>query len=573
MEVLMKNMTKLLSVLLILCLLLGTLTSCMSFDLAENAVSTTLPSAGDGTPSDSTPGGPIDPPTPPALDPLPELPGGLAYTLSDNDLQAFRDALMECEAMFTGEGGTEEEMTAMLEKVDDLYYHVDTQGDIAYVLYCLDQSNERLQEAYLFAQESLGDLYEEYNAMCKRIDVSTSEYRDVFFADWTEDDLADMRGFSEEITELNNQSAELLVAYRDLSDAEFDNGAVETYVQLLQINDRIAELNGYDSYWEYAYAKVYGRDFGKEELEQIRANAKENLGTLIGSTSALFNRKYRELPSYKQGQVANFLMLDYNSYMKTTLNGYFNTFSEERQEIMRGMFNEENSFFAASDSNSYAGAFTGYFSEYDRPYCYYGNGYKTTMTVLHEMGHYCSAISYGGLNLPLELAEFQSQGNEWLFQAYRMKGNNTEIAELVMLNEMYSICTSILVSIVIDNFEQICYERMPTTAGEFNQIMAELVNEYGSVALSAVDMDYYWRVVCIESPVYYISYAVSGLSALELFVHANETSYEDAQQVYLYLASEVDKDLGFFKQVELAGLSLPTSADIYSKLSAVIGGN
>ncbi len=565
MEVLMKNMTKLLSFLLVLCMLLGTLVSCKTPEPEQTGNQTTL-----STPP-TTPGGPIDPPGP--SEPLPELPGGLAYTLSETDLEAFRAALVECEAMFTGEGGTEEEMTAMLEKVDNLYYHVDTQGDIAYVLYCLNQSNERLQEAYLYAQESIGDLYEEYNAMCKRIDVSTSEYRDVFFADWSEEDLEDMRGFSEEITQLNNESAELLVAYRDLSAAEFDNGAVETYIRMLQINDRIAELNGYDSYWEYAYAKVYGRDFGKEELEQIRTNAKENLGTLIGAISATFNRKYQALPGYKQGQVLNFLTLDYNSYLNTTLNGYFNTFSEDRQEIMRGMFDEENSFFAESGSNSYEGAFTGYFNEFDRPYCYYGNGYKNTMTVLHEMGHYCSAISYGGLNLPLELAEFQSQGNEWLFHAYRMSGSNTEIAELVMLNEMYSICTSILVSIVIDHFEQICYEQMPTTAAEFNQIMADLVSEYGSNALRGVDMDYYWRVVCIESPVYYISYAVSGLSSLELFVHAKETSYAEAQEIYLYLASEVDKDLGFFAQVELAGLSLPTSADIYSKLTQFAGGN
>ena len=563
----MKNMTKLLSFFLILCLLVGTFTSCLPEKQAQETPETTPPVT---TPAPD--GGPIDPPTPP-LDPLPELPGGLAYTLTDADLQAFRDALVECEAMFTGNGGTEEEMSAMLEKVDDLYYHVDTQGDIAYVLYCLDQSNERLQEAYLFAQESLGDLYEEYNAMCKRIDASTSEYREVFFEGWSEEDLEDMRGFSSELTELNKESAELLVAYRDLSSSEFSNGAVETYIRMLEINDRIAELNGYDSYWEYGYAKIYGRDFGKDELELIRANAKANLSTMIGAISASFNSKYNALSAYKQGQVYNFLTLDYVSYLGTALEGYFNTFSEERQLVMRGMFDEENSFFAEASSNSYSGAFTGYFQEYDRPYCYYGNGYKTTMTILHEMGHYCSAISYGGLNVPLELAELQSQGNEWLFHAYRLQGTNTQVQELVMLNELYSTCTTILVSIVIDHFEQICYERMPKTAGELEQIMNDLLDEYGRSAFTGIDMQYYWRVVCVESPVYYISYAVSALSSLEIFAHASEVSYESAQEIYLYLASEVDKELGFFEQLTLAGLSLPTDAGIYETLKQYIGGN
>ena len=86
-------------------------------------------------------------------------------------------------------------------------------------------------------------------------------------------------------------------------------------------------------------------------------------------------------------------------------------------------------------------------------------------------------------------------------------------------------------------------------------------------------MRLYWRVVCIESPVYDISYAVSGLSALELYAHAQENSYESAQEIYLYLASEVDKELGFFEQLTLAGLSLPTETNIYSKLTDFIGGN
>ena len=67
---------------------------------------------------------------------------------------------------------------------------------------------------------------------------------------------------------------------------------------------------------------------------------------------------------------------------------------------------------------------------------------------------------------------------------------------------------------------------------------------------------------CRESPVYYVSYAVSSMAAMNLFPIARENS-ADAMEIYCSLVELEDYDDGFLTIIEEAGLPGPFEENVY----------
>ena len=84
-------------------------------------------------------------------------------------------------------------------------------------------------------------------------------------------------------------------------------------------------------------------------------------------------------------------------------------------------------------------------------------------------------------------------------------------------------------------------------------------------------MKAYWRLVVVEQPVYYISYAVSGIASISLFTMAEE-NYGNAMNVYQTLCEDVDLNAGFLGNIEAAGLLSPFQKTFYTKLAQIIQG-
>lgn len=495
----------------------------------------------------------------------------LAYTLTEADRRTFSDRLNALEELIlTKRSASKSQITAANEKVEDSYYHIATQAELAYIYHCMNMADSEKSEAYLYATAMHSDIYSAYQAVCKRIDASDAPGREIFFAEWSEEELESMRGYSEEYSALKQQNERLLVTYRALSETESYERAPELYLQIVQNNARIASLYGYDDYCAYAYEKVYERDYSPADAAEIHRSVKTVLLPLCQRTLANFQTGYSGLSSGDRAIVRSLLEGEYETSWEL-LSGYFSSFSKQTENRMKGLF-EEGNCFITSGKNADRGAFTSYLYEYDQPVCYFGPGYHDGYTVIHEMGHYLSAFYTAGL-LPMDIAETQSQANEWLFTAYLEESlANGALAETIFFYQLHSALQTIIMASIIDEFEQSVYHDLPTSAEEFDARMEEICADYGGIAsVRAMFSDplRYWRFVTLENPCYYISYAFSMLVAVN-FYEAAMRSYSAAQDAFLNLvALDPEEGDSYCAWLKEQNLHTPFEEDYYQTIAAL----
>ena len=102
--------------------------------------------------------------------------------------------------------------------------------------------------------------------------------------------------------------------------------------------------------------------------------------------------------------------------------------------------------------------------------------------------------------------------------------------------------------------------------------MTEVCSRYGGLDFFneyVTDISKYWRYVVIESPVYYISYAVSGISAMTLYSQACN-DYQGAIEIYRQLTEEIADPHSFLETLQQAGLATPFEEAAYIEISELL---
>ena len=480
----------------------------------------------------------------------------LTFSLTKADADRYATLLEEFRALAMA-GEDKAAIEAAEAALEELYYDISTQAQIAYLLYCCDMSDETASENYLFASEMSSKAYGDYTAACRALYESDSAIRDEFFQDWSEEEISEMQNYSEEITALTQENDRLLVEYRELSDENFINDAPAYFLKLVKNNTRVASLMGFDSYYEYAHERTYDRDYGSEELTAMRSYVKTYIAPYVDDLYLAFDSSYRGMSSFRQRKVYNFLYADYDSagnYVKT----YLSSLPEDMRERMSGMLKRSGSVFAEGE-NAYQGAFTAFLYDREKPFCYFGPEYQSTNTVVHEMGHYYAACFGSGYRTPMDLAEVQSQANEWLMLASLAGNTDQRVLEALQYYLVYDLYVTVVASMIVDEFEERVYRdggKTYTTAESLDALMRDVCLAYGGIDFVeeyVTDIQYYWRIVAVESPVYYVSYATSGVVALEFYLNA-QSDFAAAVEAYAALTERGDHTVAFCEAIGEAGL-------------------
>ena len=169
--------------------------------------------------------------------------------------------------------------------------------------------------------------------------------------------------------------------------------------------------------------------------------------------------------------------------------------------------------------------------------------------------------------------------------------NCTDAYNRVMYDTVFNNLAIVLLAATVDEFEQISYtgEYSGTNSVianivsdgkvesfEYDSLFAALMKEYG---VSGKLNSAYWRYVAIEAAGYYISYSMSALPSLELFVKGVE-DFESAKQSYFKLFTFTDNEefaeidefgdlvvtAGYAETLEYAGLYSPFQEELYTSL-------
>ena len=505
---------------------------------------------------------------------------GIQYTyeLRKEDKKEFEQLVKKCRTL-TLDGTDVEAIEAAWEELLDKYYYISTQGNLAYLMSCSDNKDKELSGNYKFASKLQGDAYEMYVNLCVEIYESESPYKEEFFKDWTAADIQAILQYSGEINALRESNDEILVEYRELDEADLKNATPDLYKRLVKNNNAIAAHYDYDTYYEYAYPNVYSRDYSTENIKNMRKYVGKYLAPLADDLINKYFNAEKKMNAQESVAFRQFTESRYDEAKageSTYLDLYVNSLSDSMKSGLNHAFENGNFYFADGD-NADEGAFvTSLYSE-DCSFAYFGPGYNSTLTVVHELGHYYAGLHEGDNSTSFDLAETQSQGNEWLMLSYLETVMESEaLYEALLSYQMYSFLATIVVSTIVDEFEEYIYlskDRIDEyTSEQIDSVMTSVCSRYGGLTYISnylTDVHSYWRYVVLEQPVYYISYATSAIAALNLYALAQE-DYATATEAYRKLVEEVDYEKGFVGNLEAVGLASPFEEETYKTLKTLL---
>lgn len=308
--------------------------------------------------------------------------------------------------------------------------------------------------------------------------------------------------------------------------------AGELYRELVRLRTDIAREQGYDSYGDYAYWNIYSRDYSLEDIQMVRQAVKETFVPLQDKVAALIGS--RELRALEfQGRAGGEEILDalepFLSWVHPAL--------MEAYEWMRLYhlydieYSEEKMPTGYTiDLPAYGTAFL-----FNSPY----GTYQDYSDTVHEFGHFNNAFHSTAHNLwadfNIDVGEIHSQALELLFAGWadHVFGDLGETYRQMIL---YNIISSVVEGCLQDEFQAEVYACPDMEPEEMDRLFKELSEEYGYDYPPDQEGDNTWVSVyhTFQSPMYYISYATSALSSLDLWLRS-QTDREEAAGTYMDL--------------------------------------
>ncbi len=484
--------------------------------------------------------------------------------------------------------------------VDGMDFVAD-QYDCCYIFYCINNGKNGWSKKYQDLVAFYNDLVTVYYSAFAKIHAT--KYREYFFSyddGWTDEDIAQALVLSEkygggEFAEIQTRLKAIEVQ-SDAMDVSSDS-FLSLYEEFVTLSNQVAEMSGYENYFDYAYENVFSRDYSPEQTATMRNYFKKHLKSLLGKINTekgsigrvVFNaddkKMYADISEtavYESFYSANYIA----DYFKTlTINGKKKiNYYDLANQLMK-----EGRYF----TGAYEGAYTTWVDTLGMPVIYYGpESYSAAFTFVHEFGHYCNFIYNEQLSLSYDLDETHSQGNEFLFLAYlkdALGEGKADVFRRIENDQFYNAVAILVLTAAIDEFEYAVYNNYSDlkakykdgiTKDEYQSLYDDILATYGLTSSMGLNTQY-WRYMTIGSAAYSISYGLSLIPCLELYIDAMENGLESASEKYLKLISFTDAD-GFTRvdsegdvvldatYVEIlnyAGLSNPFEESVYEKIA------
>jgi len=412
---------------------------------------------------------------------------------------------------------------------------------------------------YIDSEEDFSEYDDENEQLQIEIDDLVNEYmsytEDDFAVDydgqtWVTSDLFDDTIYSE------SEHKEIAAQISEKRNEILGN----IFLDIREKRHKLAENSGYENFGEYAYEVFYMRDYTYDDSSEIYSVVKKEYRDLLSYTydessdaiydSGLDDRKF------DKGEVLN------------TVGNYIAELNDDFSENFNHM-RTHNLYCLEDSSDASGGSFsTGLFS-YTVPYMYVSSdgSYNDLMTVVHEFGHANSEYTlpssavwdlYG---TSLDTCEIHSQGLEVLFSVANNSSLPEEEKEAYLKYTLSNMIHSIVQGCLFDEFQKYAYENPECTLDDLNDEYVRLCGEYGIDYSPDNYYEYDWVEIShnFDSPMYYISYATSAVSALDLWLTAME-DIDKAKEIYIDLVENCDSYTSYLAATEYCGL-----ADIFDK--------
>ncbi len=458
-------------------------------------------------------------------------PESIAVTVDDME-----EALCALEEA-VNEKGSDEIIQAFID-LCDVYDRLRTYNDTYQVLYYKDMTNETYKNKMTEIDELSVDISDHMLTRLKDI-VKVPAFSEAllpYFPKGMIEYLEEYESYDEEYKSLLTEESELVMEYNELSvemPDDFAERVGEIYIRLVEIRQEQAEILGYDDYIEYSYY-LWGREYDDEDLEKLCEYVKEYAIPLDDELLEIL-WDCDELDAMFDEEVTEQMVWDVVgptvAQMDPTL--------EESYNRMINLELVDNSF---SESKMDIG-FTTFFP-------YYGDGYifnspygyfQDYFDMFHEFGHFNAELQN---NIPslispdsLDVDEIKSQALELLSTYYTKDMYGDEAGPLAAML-IYTKVDTIVDGCLYDEFQKAVFREDDLTVDRINEIYEDICEEYGRdpYYIDGKNPDWMLNTHNFSQPFYFVSYAVSALSSLDIFIKGYNDR-EAGMDTYLKMVS------------------------------------
>ena len=531
----------------------------------------------------------------------------IKYTLKNDDIESFKanfeafskeieklgkynsetDVFVKDSEKYKKEEKFEEDF---YNKIVDDYEICSEQYQYARIREDMDTDDTQAKKNFDEVSLVLNDCEERYYKAFRMI--YETEYRDYFFSQedgWDEESInqalymSDIRG-NKEYSDLNKENDDLLSQFRAIDDID-SNEVLDLYEKFFENNKNLAKLENKESYSELAYEFTYGREYSpkdilaiKDEIKKVSLQfvkylKKQKSYAISTSERKIFNAILDGSPL--NNQVANNYVSDFFKAMNYKNNDFEVDFNKTVNELF-----ETGAYF----EGNYDGAYSWTVGRNALPIVFFGPAsYNKTFTFVHEFGHHNNACVTNFSEYQsdsFDLDETHSQGDEMMLLNYlRTTDLNVNLVNKLAQDEIDNLMFTIIIATCVDLFEQSIYTNTYTYSGS-TQIMADgkiTKNEYDdcfkgimySFGVGELLNPSYWRYVCMESPCYYISYAISGIESIQLYLIGEEKGFEAAKNSYMHLLDYVtlEQEMNYKEILEYAQMKTYMDKELYTMLT------
>ena len=353
--------------------------------------------------------------------------------------------------------------------------------------------------------------------------------------------------------ELTNREARLVSQYA-LESAREDmdvDRVTDIYLELVDVRRQMAGMAGASSYAEYAYSALYSRDYTPSDAQKIWKTAKEDFAPLLTKYADSVSQAVRNGGEMGGRSITEESIIDALAYGAARM-------SPETDRAASYLI-EHGLYDISYDDKKLSTGYTSYLYAFDVPFifnCPYGS-YADFADMFHEFGHWMAGYYHGSDPLygviDYDLSELQSQGMEVMFLQFYDDLFGQDAAPLraqTLLNLVYSVVTGAM----YDEFQQKVYAEPELTKDRLLDIFREVYASYGFETYDGYEYEWADVIHNFQQPFYYVSYAVSAIPALELYVQS-AGSPNDAMDTYLRVAGMSDEEFFLTDALRETGLT------------------
>jgi len=330
------------------------------------------------------------------------------------------------------------------------------------------------------------------------------------------------------------------------------------YVDLVGLRRQIAAYEGYDSYASAAYARQYARQYAPEDAAAFCQAVKTYFVPLAVSRRDEVYGRSEELYDSDRIDCSPAALL---SALETGADAFPSQVTEACRYMEEyGLYNID------PGADSLQTGYTALLYAYNEPFVYNAplGRYTDYTTLFHEFGHFVNYYCVGSDALygiaDGDLSELQSQGMEVLFFPFYTDFFGARNGRIICSDVLMSLIDAVVDGAMYDEFQQKVFSEPELTPRQVQEIYRQVYTEYGYETYDGFEEEWMDQIHNFQLPFYYISYATSAVSALELCL-LEQTDPDAAMADYMTVVLTDGEKEGFTQALTEANLHDPLSAD------------